>query len=349
MAETPTYVYGITAAGNLGPPLRAQGLPDGQSPVTAVAIGGAAAIVGRHEGPALSALPHPELLRRLAIHQRVAEDAMRMGDLLPVQFGTVLASQDEVRMLLTCWGGLMRASLERFAGLVEMEVAASWDLQQVLGDVASDPEVMAAKSAIAQVAPQEQLTQRINVGKTVKEALDRRRSRYQGLLLESVGTLAERAQPNILLSDELVFNVAFLLPRRALAEFDAAMERLDAELAGPCRLRVIGPLPPYTFGTVRVTRFDAERLAVGRALLGLAGEISEQQVQARYRELARQFHPDRQPAADVARFAALTAARADLLAYVRGRGQASAGGDGPALVVTVGQGDAAGAVLAGLR
>ena len=114
MTEIPTYVYGVAPAGVLRAPLRAQGMPDGQSPVTAIAVGGASAIVGRSAGPTMKGLPRPELLRRLAIHQRVIEDALGRGDVLPAQFGTVLASEDEVRMLLTGWGGLIRASLTPF-------------------------------------------------------------------------------------------------------------------------------------------------------------------------------------------------------------------------------------------
>jgi Gas vesicle synthesis protein GvpL/GvpF/DnaJ domain len=337
MTETPTYVYGVAAAGALNTPLRAQGMPDGQSPVTAIAVAGASAIIGRHVGPAMSGLSQPELLRRLTIHQRVIEDALERGDVLPAQFGTVLASEDEVRMLLTGWGKLVRTSLEQFSGLVEVEVAATWDLQRVLGNLARDPEVMKAKSAAAQAPPEERLAHQVNVGKIVKEALDRRRARCQQMLLEATGPLAERVQPNALLSDELVFNVAFLLRRSAMTEFEAAIDRLDAELAGSYLLRVIGPLPPYTFGTVNITRFDAERLAAGRAILGLAGEISEQAVLSRYRQLAREFHPDHQQADSgaVQRFAALSAARADLLAYAQSRAWMQTA-DGPALTVTIG-------------
>jgi hypothetical protein len=350
MAETPTYVYGVATAGVLRTPLRAQGMPDGQSPVTAIAVGGASAIVGRHAGPTMNGLPRPELLRRLAIHQRVIEDALERGDVLPAQFGTVLSSEDEVRTLLTGWGGLVRASLARFSGLVEVEVAATWDLQRVLSDVARDQDVMEAKSVAVQAPPEERLAQQVNVGKIVKEALDRRRARRQQMLLEAAGPLAERVQPNALLSDELVFNVAFLVPRSAMAKFEAAIDRLDAELAGSCLLRIIGPLPPYTFGTVNITRFDAERLAAGRALLGLAGEISEEAVLSSYRRLARQFHPDCQPAGTDAaqRFAALNAARADLLAYARGRAWVDAA-EGPALMVTIGRSEQDGTALDGRR
>jgi Gas vesicle synthesis protein GvpL/GvpF len=344
MADTPIYLYGLTAAG--GPPVREQGLPDGRSAVTAITAGGASALVGRHDGLVMRSLPRPELLRRLTLHQRVIEDALAGGDILPAQFGTVLAAEDEVRFLLTGWGGLVRESLQRFSGLVEAEVAATWDLQQVLAGAASDPEVIAAKAAAAQAPSGEFHALQIRLGEIVKDVLDRRRARCQEMLLTTAGPLAERVQPNVLLSDELVFNVAFLLRRQAIADFEAAIDRLDEEFAGSVRLRLIGPLPPYTFGTVTVTRFDAERLAAGRALLGLAGEISEQAVLSRYRQLAREFHPDlEQPVPQQAdgaaakRFAALGAARADLLAYARAQARASgidAAGSDPALLVTIG-------------
>ena len=69
-----------------------------------------------------------------------------------------------------------------------------------------------------------------------------------------------------------------------------------------------------------------------------------------YRRLARQLHPDSQPASPDAaqRFAALSAARTDLLAYARGQAWVDAA-DGPALMVMIGRGEQDGAVLAGRR
>ena len=105
----------------------------------AIAVGGAAAIVGRHTGPHLGGLPQPELCRRLTIHQRVIEEVMERGDVLPARFGTVLASDDEVRTFLTRWGALVRDSLVRFSGLIEVETAATWDLERALALAARRP------------------------------------------------------------------------------------------------------------------------------------------------------------------------------------------------------------------
>lgn len=336
--EAGVYVYGVGSAQAMGKPFRPRGLPDGTGPVMAISAGETAAIVGPYGGPAISGLPQRELMRRLAIHQRVIEDAMERGDVLPARFGTVLASEAEVCSLLTSWDGMLRQSLARFSGLVEVEVAATWELDWILPEVAGEPEVAAAKAEAARAPEAEQLEQRIRVGQLVKQLLDRRRAQYQDRLLDQVGPLAWHVQPNAVLTDEIVFNVAFLVDRGALGAFDAAVERLDKELEDSLTFRQIGPLPPYTFATMSITRFDAERLAAGRALLGLSGEISEEAVLAAYRRLARQVHPDLTPSdpAAAGRFAALTAARADLLAYSRSRAWAGTEAGVPALMMTIG-------------
>jgi hypothetical protein len=335
MAEPGTYVYAVAAAGTLQAPLHPHGLPDGRAPVAVITVDGAAAIVGGHDGCPLHGLPRPELLRRVTIHQRVIEDAMACGSVLPARFGTVLDSEDEVRAILARGGEPVKESLARFSGLVEVEAAATWDLPQMLAGLASQPVIVAAKAAAQRAAPEHRIAQQVRVGQLVKQALDQRRALYQEKLLNEVGPLAVDNQPNALVADELVFNIAFLLPRCALHAFDAALERLDEALAGEISLRRVGPLPPYTFATVSVTRFDAERLAAGRALLGLPGEISEHAVLSSYRQLARKLHPDHNAADPAAgqRFAALNAARDDLLAYCRSRARADSGG--PALMVTI--------------
>jgi len=338
MADRKTYLYGIAGAGAAEAALRPLGLPDGRAPVTAITVDGVTAIAGSYAAPPPAALPRPELLRRVTIHQRVIEDVMAHGDVLPARFGTVLESEDELRSCLAHWNSLVTASLTSFCGLVEVEAAATWDLPRTLAGLADEPEVLAAKALARQAAPEHRVAQQVRTGQVVKRLLDRRRAAYQQRLLDEVGPLAIDTQPNPLVADELVFNVAVLLRRCALPGFEAALERLDQATAGELSLRMVGPLPPYTFATVSVTRFDAARLAAGRALLGLPSEISEAAVLSSYRQLARQWHPDRNLADPAAakRFAALSAAKGDLLAYCRGPAGAGPAG-AAALMVTIGR------------
>ena len=112
---------------------------------------------------------------------------MERGDVLPARFGTVLASEEEVSSVLARWGGLVRESLARFSGLVEVEAAATWDLERTLAEIARQPEVAAAKATAERASPAESLARRVEVGQLVERALDQRRALYQAKLLREVG------------------------------------------------------------------------------------------------------------------------------------------------------------------
>jgi hypothetical protein len=45
----------------------------------------------------------------------------------------------------------------------------------------------------------------------------------------------------------MLANVAFLVDRGRIAEFDAAVQTLDQQLHESIRLRYTGPLPPHNF------------------------------------------------------------------------------------------------------
>src|SRR5947209_4547587 len=77
------------------------GLPGGTTPVSGVSATGLTAVVSQYQGPALEDLSRADLLTSLVIHQRVLEAAMAEGTLIPVKFGTVLRSPEEVLDTLT--------------------------------------------------------------------------------------------------------------------------------------------------------------------------------------------------------------------------------------------------------
>ena len=88
------YIYAITCGGSQSE-IGRLGLPDGGARVVALRRNGLAAVVSRYRGPAFGQLPKVALLRCLTIHQQVIERAMDGQPVLPVKFGTVLASAGE--------------------------------------------------------------------------------------------------------------------------------------------------------------------------------------------------------------------------------------------------------------
>jgi hypothetical protein len=313
-----TYLYAITTGEprfDLGP----IGLPDGTVDVVPLPTGGLSALVSQYEGPAFGDLSRADLLGRLVIHQRVIERAMAYLPVLPVKFGAVLASPDEAGAILTHFHGRLASALGEMADAVEIDLSASWDLGAQFAYISREPRVAALAGTTASGPSENSVEMRLQVGKLVHEALQLRRDEYRRRVVGDLVTVARDAQLNPIPSDEVVLNVAFLVDRPRLAQFDATVDRLAATFSGQLDFRYVGPLPPYSFATVELTRPDPVAIEKARQMMGLDEQISEESLQTRYRQLAAQRHPDRNPTEADAQndFSLLNAAYHSLREYIR--------------------------------
>lgn len=313
------YIYGIIPADEeLG--FGTLGL--GGSPVYTVGHRGLGCVASDYAGPALAAMLKEEVVRCLLAHQAVVERAMEGYTVLPVKFGTLLTSAAEVRHLLSQGHSRFASALAQLQDKVEVEVAATWDTSQVLREIGHEDEIVRAREAIAVGAAQDAFGQRVRLGQMVKEALDRRRDSHRERMISFLRPLALDAQPNALLSDQLVLNVAFLVERAQQEQFYRRVQQLNDLFHDQINFRIIGPLPPYSFSTVEVIRPSWDKIEEAKRLLGLGAFVSESAVRGAYRPRAAQTHPDLSPGDALAqeRFARLREASAVLLAYCRGVG-----------------------------
>ena len=286
-----TYIYGVIPAGQ-SLAFGLSGFPPRPEEVRTVAYRGLACVVSNYSGEDFASLPKETLLRCLMAHQEVVERVMQAFPVLPVKFGTLVESEAEAQRLIEQSHGRLGQALERLTGKMEMEVAATWDLKRVLEEVGQADEILRLKESIAGRSAAETLELQIQAGKIVKESLDRRREEHQQRLLESLRGAALDVQPNALVADEMVLNVAFLIEKKREEEFDEQVRKLDEALNGEVSFRIVGPLPPYSFATVEVARPSVEKLNEARRLLGLGASVSREEVKQAFRRLAAQKHPD---------------------------------------------------------
>ncbi|MEK7370251.1 MAG: GvpL/GvpF family gas vesicle protein, partial [candidate division NC10 bacterium] len=280
-----TYIYGVIPSGQ-SLTFGLSGFPPRPEEVRTVAFGGLTCVVSNYSGEDFASLPKETLLRCLMAHQEVVERVMQAFPVLPVKFGTLVESEAEAERFIEQSQGRLGQALERLTGKMEMEVAATWDLKRVLEEVGQADEILRLRESIAGRPATEVLEVQIQAGKIVKESLDRRREEFQQRLLESLGGAALDAQPNALVADEMVLNVAFLIEKKREEEFDEQVRKLDEALNGEVSFRIVGPLPPYSFATVEVARPSVEKLEEARRLLGLGASVSQAEVKQAFRRLA---------------------------------------------------------------
>ena len=282
------YLYGIIEA-TRGGTLDILGV-DGTAPVHTMALDGLGCVASDYNGEGFGDVPRETLIRSLFAHQMVVEHVMQEGQaVLPAKFGTLLDSVDEALALLAQGHSRFVKALAAIQDRVEVEVAATWRRDRVLQEVATADVVVRAREAMT-LNGRPTLEDRVRLGQLVKTLLDQRRDSHRKRMLTLLGPLAVDSTSNALVSDEMVMNEAFLVEQSRQGDFDAAMERLDELFQGEIAFRVIGPLPPYSFSSVEVTRVTPGQVEEAWRTLGLAGAASQAEVRKAYRRLAAREH-----------------------------------------------------------
>ncbi|MBI4298865.1 MAG: GvpL/GvpF family gas vesicle protein [Chloroflexi bacterium] len=282
-----TYLYGIIQ----GDGEALIGIPgvDGVSPVRLTSYGGIGCVLSDYPGGDFATRSREELVRLLLAHQRVVEHVMDDYTVLPVRFGTSVKDVHEVKDMLSQNHSMLLDALEAIHDKRELEVAATWDTNRVLQDIGSEEEVILARERITRKG-QPTLEERLQLGQLVKGYMDRHRNSYQERMVASLKPLCVDYAPNALVSDEMVMNVAFLVEGAHQSQFDDAVRQLDRLFDNQITFRIIGPLPPYSFGSVEVTRITSEELEKAKLSLHMDGVISKAEIRKAYRRLAAQEH-----------------------------------------------------------
>lgn len=203
-----SYVYCIVRAAP-APRLRASGIGE-RSPVGLVTHGDLAAVVS--ELPCATVEATRE---HLLAHERVNAAVLRRHTLLPMSFGMVFRSREDVVELL-------HSAHDTFAGV----------LDQVDGSIEFGLKVFRGRDAA--LPPDGDEADRL------RQDIPRR--------LQDV-CVASRCQPTV--GDRMLLNAAFLVQRRREAAFERRLRAIAGDFEA-CTFQFSGPWPPYNFVTIRL-------------------------------------------------------------------------------------------------
>lgn len=272
-----------------------------------IGLGGLEVSTLHHQGIAAVVSPSPVsgfdglakeiLLPYLFAYQSVIEKVMGEGyTVIPVKFGTVAKDEGEARRILREGHPRFKEALERMRSRIELDVAAFWeDLQAILREIGEQEEIKQLREAIASRPPHETLEERVQIGKMVKAALERKRDEVANELLDAFKGPACDFRYHDLLDDSMILNAAFLIEKEKEGEFDRRLIEVSECCDGRIRFRCVGPLPPYSFSTVEVKKIPFEAVERARKLLGIVEGADPTEVKKAYRRAAQRSHPDKNP------------------------------------------------------
>ena len=243
------YIYCITRTSGAGD-LVAIGIDD--LPVSLVTSNGLAAVVSPSE------VKRYRLSRQYTLaHERVIEKVMERSTVLPVKFGTVAESENQIhRKLLLQRADDLEQLLAKMDGKVEMGVKVMWNTERVYADIVeSNQTIRTLRDRLAGLSAEETHYERINLGKMVEDALAERKIETADWIVDELTPHALEVKRNDVYGDTMVLNASFLIDKAHEPAFDTAVEAVDARLNGTVTVKYVGPLPPFNFVDLVISWF----------------------------------------------------------------------------------------------
>ncbi|HZI20372.1 MAG TPA: GvpL/GvpF family gas vesicle protein [Pyrinomonadaceae bacterium] len=186
-------------------------------------------------------------------HEQVNETVMRDFTVLPMAFGVMFRTEEDIVELMRGTADALRDVLAKMEGKVEFGLKVNWDREQVIAEIERESEeVRNLKEQITSRAAGSTYFARMQLGRLVEQALSEKSEGYVREIYAGLREAAVASRANKPIGDKMIMNVAFLVERDREAEFDARVKEIAARYDGKLSFRYTGPWPPYNFVHIRL-------------------------------------------------------------------------------------------------
>jgi hypothetical protein len=184
-------------------------------------------------------------------HERVNENVMRSHTVIPMSFGTVFKTPNDIVELLRGAYDAFHDVLGKMQDKLEFGLKLLWDRDVAIREVEKeDEEVRRLKSEISSQKGSTYFA-RMQYGRLLESALSARSERYANEILAQLRDVSVASRTNKPIGDKMIMNAAFLVSRDQESAFDARVKELGARY-DRLTFRYTGPWPPYNFVNIRL-------------------------------------------------------------------------------------------------
>jgi hypothetical protein len=184
-------------------------------------------------------------------HERVNERVMKDFTVIPMSFGTVFKTREDIVELLRGAYDAFRDVLDKMQDKVEFGLKVLWDRDVMIREIENDDDdIRRLKNEIAAV-PGSTYFARMQYGRQIEGALQARSEQYVADIFAQLRDVSVAARANKPIGEKMIMNAAFLVSRDKETAFDAKVKEVGA-LYDKLNFRYTGPWPPYNFVNIRL-------------------------------------------------------------------------------------------------
>jgi len=184
-------------------------------------------------------------------HQRVNETVMQHHTVIPMSFGTVFKTDDDIMELLRSAYDAFTDVLNKMQDKFEFGLKVLWDRDQIIREIeAEDEDIRRLKGEISTQKGSTYFA-RMQYGRLIDAALQARSERYVSEIFEALRNVSVASRSNKPIGDRMIMNAAFLVARTLEEAFDARVKDIGQRY-DKLTFKYTGPWPPYNFVNIRL-------------------------------------------------------------------------------------------------
>ena len=162
-------------------------------------------------------------------HQRVNETVMQKHTVIPMSFGTVFKTDDDIMELLRSAYDAFSDVLNKMQEKFEFGLKVLWDRDQIIREIEEeDEDIRRLKSEISSQKGSTYFA-RMQYGRLIDAALQSRTERYVAEIFTSLRSVSVASRSNKPIGDRMIMNAAFLVSREMEQPFDARVKEIGQQ------------------------------------------------------------------------------------------------------------------------
>ncbi len=186
-------------------------------------------------------------------HEHVIETVMKLHTIIPMSFGTVFRTDDDIREVLRSIYPSLKDVLKQMAGKLEFGLKVTWDRDKIIDELKrDDEEIHRFHHEITRKHLQSTYFARMQLGRMIDKALVERSAEYVRVIYDALRGVCVASRDNKPIGDKMIMNAAFLIQKDREAEFDEAVNRIAKKFGDRLNFKYTGPWPPYNFVNIRL-------------------------------------------------------------------------------------------------
>jgi hypothetical protein len=194
---------------------------------------------------------HDPTRENVLAHERVNETVMRKHTVIPMSFGTVFKTRDDIVELLRSAYDAFHDVLDKMQDKLEFGLKVLWDRDVMVKEIEDqDEDVRRLKQEISAQKGSTYFA-RMQYGRLVDAALQAHSEKYVAEIFEGLRDVSVASRANKPIGDKMIMNAAFLVSRDKEQAFDQRVKEIGARF-DKLTFKYTGPWPPYNFVNIRL-------------------------------------------------------------------------------------------------